>query len=85
LIFTQAIPLYTFWFTPLGSWLSRKHEFEADAYAAGETKADDLISGLLRLYKQNASPVVTDHLYSTFYHSHPPASARIKKLRSLER
>ncbi len=84
LIFTQAIPLYTFWFSPFGSWLSRKREFEADAYAAKETKASNLISGLLRLYKQNASPVVTDTLYSNFYHSHPPALERIKKLQSLE-
>ncbi len=84
LIFTQAIPLYTFWLTPISSWISRKREFEADAYAVKETKAQDLITGLLKLYKHNASPVVTDKVYSTFYHSHPPALERIKRLNSLE-
>ncbi len=85
LIFTQCIPIYTFWFTPIGSWISRKREFEADAYAAKETRAQDLVSGLLKLYRQNSSPVVTDSVYSTFYHSHPPALERIKRLESLER
>jgi len=85
LIFTKAIPVYTFWMTPINSYISRKREFEADAYAAEQTRARDLISGLLRLYKQNSSPVVTDKVYSTFYHSHPPAHERIKKLELLER
>lgn len=82
LLFTQALPLYTFWFGPISTWISRKREFEADEYAAGETRAQDLISGLLKLYQQNASPVVTDNIYSGFYHSHPPALERIKKLQS---
>lgn len=80
LLFTQAIPLYTFWFTPVGSWISRRREFEADAYAASETAPDDLIQGLLKLYQHNASPVVSDKIYSGFYHSHPPALERIKRL-----
>jgi STE24 endopeptidase len=82
LLFTEVIPVYTFWFGPIGTWISRKREFEADAYAASETKAQDLISGLLKLYQQNASPVVTDRIYSGFYHSHPPALERIRKLKS---
>lgn len=82
LIFLQALPIYTFWFGPISSYISRKREFEADAYAAGETKPEFLISGLLKLYQQNASPVVTDKIYSGFYHSHPPALERIKKLES---
>jgi STE24 endopeptidase len=85
LLFIEVIPVYTFWFGPIGSWISRKREFEADEYAAGETKADDLISGLLKLYRENASPVVTDKIYSGFYHSHPPALERIKKLESFKR
>jgi STE24 endopeptidase len=84
LIFLQAIPVYTFWFGPISSYISRKREFEADAYAAGETKPEFLISGLLKLYQQNASPVVTDKIYSGFYHSHPPALERIKKLESFK-
>lgn len=82
LLFMQAIPVYTFWFGPIASWISRRREFEADEYAARETYAGDLISGLLKLYKENASPVVTDKIYSGFYHSHPPALERIKKLKS---
>lgn len=83
LLFSQAVPLYTFWMGPISSWISRKREFEADAYAASETGSEGLISGLLKLYKENASPVVTDKIYSGFYHSHPPASERIKRLNSL--
>ena len=84
ILFTMAMPLYSFWFTPLSSWISRKREFEADAYAAGETGADGLITGLLKLYKENASPVITDKIYSAFYHSHPPALERVKRLKSIE-
>lgn len=83
-LFMQAIPLYTFWFTPISSWISRKKEFEADEYAAGQTDPKNLIQGLLKLYQQNASPVVTDKIYSGFYHSHPPALERIKKLESFK-
>lgn len=81
-LFTQALPIYTFWFGPIGAFISRKREFEADAYAASQTRAQDLISGLLKLYQQNASPVITDKVYSGFYHSHPPANERIEKLKS---
>lgn len=84
LLFMQAIPVYTFWASPVSSWISRKREFEADAYAAKETKGADLISGLLKLYKENASPVVSDSLYSGFYFSHPPALERIRQLELLE-
>ena len=84
LLFSQALGVYTFWFGPISSWISRKREFEADAYAAGETGAQDLVSGLLKLYKENASPVVTDKIYSGFYHSHPPALERIKRLQSFK-
>ena len=84
LLFVEAVPVYTFWFRPVGSFISRKREFEADAYASGEVDAEHLISGLLKLYKENASPVVTDKIYSGFYHSHPPALERIRKLESLK-
>jgi STE24 endopeptidase len=84
ILFSMAVPLYTFWFTPLSSWISRRREFEADAYAAGETGPDGLIAGLLKLYKENASPVITDRIYSAFYHSHPPALERVKRLKSFE-
>jgi STE24 endopeptidase len=83
-LFTMAVPLYTFWSTPVFSWISRKREFEADEYAANETGPQGLISGLLKLYKENASPVITDRLYSVFYHSHPPALERVKRLKTFE-
>lgn len=83
-LFTQALPLYSFWFTPISSYISRKREFEADHYAATQTDPKDLVQGLLKLYQQNASPVVTDKIYSGFYHSHPPALERIKKLESFK-
>jgi STE24 endopeptidase len=82
LLFMQALPLYTFWFGPIFAWISRRREFEADAYAAKEMHPKNLISGLLKLYQQNASPVVTDKIYSGFYHSHPPALERIRRLES---
>jgi STE24 endopeptidase len=83
-LFTQAIPIYLFWFSPLSSWLSRRREFEADAYAAENTKSQHLIEALLKLYQQNSSPVITDKWYSRFYHSHPPALERIRHLESLK-
>jgi STE24 endopeptidase len=82
-LFMRALPLFTFWITPVGAWISRKREFEADAYAARETNGKDLITGLLKLYQQNAAPVVTDKAYSNFYHSHPPALERIQHLEKL--
>lgn len=85
LLFMEAIPVYTFWGTPLRSWFSRKNEFEADAYAAQETKAQDLILGLLKLYKHNYGSLISDKLYATFYYSHPPAPERIKRLEALKK
>ena len=83
-LFTQAIPLYVFWISPFSSWISRKREFEADTYAAEQTKSEHLMEALLKLYQQNSSPVITDKWYSRFYHSHPPALERIKHLESLK-
>lgn len=81
LLFTQAIPIYTFWFSPISSWFSRKNEFEADDYAAKETNAQDMISGLKNLYKHNLGPLVSDSIYALFYYSHPPAKERIEHLK----
>jgi STE24 endopeptidase len=79
-IFSLAIPVFTFFITPLGSLLSRKHEFEADAFAAEKTNANDLISALIKLYQDNAATLTPDALYSAFYDSHPPAPIRIAHL-----
>ncbi len=80
LIFFLVLPLIIFPFQPLTSMLSRKHEFEADRYAANKSEAKDLISALVKLYRDNAAPVTTDVWFSMFFDSHPPASIRINAL-----
>jgi STE24 endopeptidase len=67
----------------LFSQLSRRHEFEADAYAAEHAAADDLIHALVKLYEDNAATLTPDPLYSAFYASHPPAAERIAHLQAL--
>ncbi len=82
-LFFTVLPVFTFWMTPLSSLVSRKHEFEADAYAAAQTNAHDLISALVKLYRDNASTLTPDPWHSAVYDSHPPASIRIAHLQSL--
>jgi STE24 endopeptidase len=84
ILFIIALPVFTFIFSPVTSWFSRKHEFEADAFAAQYSPAQDLINALVKLYEDNASTLTPDPLYSTFYHSHPPASIRISELEKLK-
>ncbi|MGF6294013.1 M48 family metallopeptidase [Paraburkholderia sp. BR13444] len=79
-LFFLAVPVLVFFVTPLGSLSSRKHEFEADAFAASQTDAHDLINALVKLYEDNASTLTPDPLYTAFYYSHPPASQRIDRL-----
>lgn len=81
LLFLLASPAFTFLLGPIMSWWSRKHEFEADAFAAKQSSAKELISSLVSLYKENASTLTPDPLYSAFYDSHPPASIRIAHLK----
>jgi STE24 endopeptidase len=81
LLFLLVSPVFTFFIGPVMSWWSRKHEFEADAFAAKESSAEELISALVGLYKKNAGTLTPDPLYSAFYDSHPPASIRIAHLR----
>ena len=80
ILFMLALPVFTFVFAPLASLTSRKHEFEADAFAAQHTNAQDLVSALVKLYEDNASTLTPDPLHSAFYDSHPPASVRIHHL-----
>ena len=80
LLFFLALPVFLFFVTPLGSLSSRKHEFEADAFAATQTDAQDLVNALVKLYEDNASTLTPDPLYTAFYYSHPPASQRIDRL-----
>ena len=80
LLFALVLPVFTFVLHPLLSLFSRKNEFEADAFAAEQTRADYLIQALVGLYKENASTLTPDPLYSAFYDSHPPAPVRIAHL-----
>ncbi|MCU0972432.1 MAG: M48 family metallopeptidase [Burkholderiales bacterium] len=80
LLFFLVVPVFTFLLQPLMSVYSRKHEFEADAYAAKQASAADLAQALVKLYKDNASTLTPDPLHSAFYDSHPPAALRIARL-----
>lgn len=80
ILFFLAIPVFTFPLSPLLSHLSRRHEFEADAYAAEHAAAGDLVRALVKLYEDNASTLTPDPLHSLFYDSHPPAAQRIARL-----
>ncbi len=80
ILFMLTLPVFTFLFGPLTSLSSRKHEFEADAFAAHHTDARDLVSALVKMYEDNASTLTPDPLHSAFYDSHPPASVRIRQL-----
>jgi STE24 endopeptidase len=82
LLFFMILPIFSFLLHPLLSAYSRKHEFEADAYAAKQTAATDLVNALVKLYQDNAATLTPDPLYSKFYDSHPPAMARIAHLQA---
>jgi STE24 endopeptidase len=81
--FMLVAPVFTFPFQPLASLLSRRQEFEADEFAASHASADDLVSALGKLYRDNAATLTPDPLHSLVYDSHPPAALRIAHLRSL--
>lgn len=80
ILFALALPAFTFLFAPIASWTSRKHEFEADAFAAQQADARELVSALVKLYEDNAATLTPDPVYSAFYDSHPPAAVRIARL-----
>ena len=80
LLFMLAMPVFTFFLQPLMSLLSRKHEFEADAYAVQQSSGADLIKALVKMYRENASTLTPDPLYSAFHDSHPPAPVRITRI-----
>ena len=82
LLFFLVMPVFTFLFSPISSLYSRKHEFEADAYAAKNSSAEDLINALVKLYQDNASTLTPDPIHSAFYDSHPPASIRVVNLQN---
>jgi STE24 endopeptidase len=80
LLFMLALPVFGFFVSPLFAQLSRRHEFEADAYACAQASGADLAAALLKLHEDNASTLTPDPLYVRFYYSHPPASERLAAL-----
>ena len=82
LLFFLALPVFTFMLGPLSSLYSRRHEFEADAFAVRNASADALVHALVKLYEDNASTLTPDPIYSAVYDSHPPATLRIARLRT---
>jgi len=80
LLFMLAVPVFGFFVAPLSARLSRKHEFEADAYAVAQTSGADLSAALLKLYSDNASTLTPDPVFVKFYYSHPPASERLARM-----
>ena len=82
-LFGLTVPVFTFVFAPIGSWMSRRHEYQADAFAARHSDARALVEALVKLYEDNASTLTPDPVYSAFYDSHPSAALRVARLQSL--
>jgi STE24 endopeptidase len=83
ILFLMTAPVFSFFLQPLMAWGSRRHEYQADAFAARQADIAAMIRALVKLYRENASTLTPDPLYSAFYDSHPPASLRIAHLRAL--
>ena len=82
LLFMLVVPVFTFFISPLFSQQSRRHEFQADAYAVAQASGADLSSALLKLYEDNASTLTPDPVYVKFYYSHPPATERLARMQT---
>jgi STE24 endopeptidase len=80
LLFSVVLPVVMFPLTPLIAALSRRDEFQADAYAAKQASANDLATALVKMYQENAATLTPDPLHSLFYDSHPAANDRIQRL-----
>jgi STE24 endopeptidase len=79
-LFMLVTPVFGFFLAPLFAGVSRRHEFEADAYACRQADGRDLAAALLKLHEDNAATLTPDPLYVRFYYSHPPASERLAAL-----
>jgi STE24 endopeptidase len=82
LLLMFALPAFSFLVTPFAAALSRKHEFEADAYASAQANGQDLANALVKLHEDNAGTLTPDPLYARFYYSHPPAAERLAALKT---
>jgi len=81
-LFMLVSPVFAFVLQPMLAWLSRRHEFEADDFAASQASAASAVRALVKLYTENASTLTPDPLYSAVYDSHPPAPVRVAHLSS---
>jgi STE24 endopeptidase len=82
LLFVFVVPVFLWVISPIAAAWSRRHEFEADAFAARHSDGHELASALVSMYKENASTLTPDPLYSAFHDSHPSPAARIARLKS---
>jgi len=82
-LFFAVVPVFMFFITPVMSWFSRKNEYEADSFASKNASANDLITALVKMYKDNASTLTPDPLHSLVYDSHPPAPLRIAHIKQV--
>ena len=82
ILFTLVTPVFAYFITPMASWWSRRHEIEADAFAAAHADPGNLVAALVKLFRDNASTLTPDRVYSAFYDSHPPALERIARLQA---
>ena len=73
-------PVYSQRLRAAQAQFSRRHEFEADAWAARHADGQALASALLKLHEDNASTLTPDPVYARFYYSHPPAVERLAAL-----
>lgn len=81
LLFMLVLPPFGFLIGPLSARISRRHEFEADAYACQQASGQDLANALLKLHEDNAGTLTPDPIYAAFYYSHPPANERLAALK----
>ena len=80
LLFLLVMPVFSFFITPVFAQMSRRDEFQADAYAVAQTSGADLRTALLKLFEDNASTLTPDPVFAKFYYSHPPASERLARM-----
>jgi len=83
LLFTLISGDFTFWVGPLFSLLSRKHEYEADAYAVQQTAAAPMASALVKLSEKNLSTLLPHPIYSAYHYSHPTLLERLSALKNV--
>jgi STE24 endopeptidase len=83
LLFAVTVPVFAFFATPVMSSWSRRHERQADDFAAEHADAGKLAAALVKLFRDNAATLTPDRIHSAFFDSHPPALERIGRLTTL--